>query len=513
MQEHIRRAHPEYYIPKLPATKESFELMINSPPHERPPQDTHGNPLTLPQHPQHSDPSGLSPAFNLDHAAGLNPYEGYHNEGYHNTFGPHDGGYYPAADAGHDPDAAAIMQSMQQAAARSSDEYRRGSIIPAASAAAALASLHNYRPDPEWGSDNLQVDLPIPYPAFQLSPTNTEADFLQNFYADQNSDMKTNHFNVDPALEENSFLPDHTGNIPDHGFPPSSAGHDQVGLMSGALTRSPTDRPATQPLQRSLSRTHGNRPRKSSLTQARLAKHERRRSKELAKRSSGDRKAFSAEPSASALQGKRWEDLIDAAASATEEEGSRDLTPVSVDLNTCLDRFSVDDLQIPASPYQSPQVASRTSLPPFALGSQFQSTPFQASPLNRALTPPAADPGLPDLQNFPSVESTLSTNLSHSHHNSADSTGSQFQIMNPNSMDSNNTSPMFTGQPQIQIYCAGCRKLSVLKESYACTNCICGLCGNCVEAIINGQSRGRMSMCPRCNGMDSSFKPFQLDLR
>lgn len=41
-----------------------------------------------------------------------------------------------------------------------------------------------------------------------------------------------------------------------------------------------------------------------------------------------DRKAFSAEPAAAAaIMGKRWEDLIDAAASATEED-SRDLTPV-----------------------------------------------------------------------------------------------------------------------------------------------------------------------------------------
>jgi len=39
---------------------------------------------------------------------------------------------------------------------------------------------------------------------------------------------------------------------------------------------------------------------------------------------------FSNEPTPAALYGKRWEDLIDAATSATEEEGSRDLTPVSV---------------------------------------------------------------------------------------------------------------------------------------------------------------------------------------
>jgi hypothetical protein len=61
-----------------------------------------------------------------------------------------------------------------------------------------------------------------------------------------------------------------------------------------------------------------------------MAKHERKRSKENAKRNSGDRKIFSNEPTPAALYGKRWEDLVDAAASATEEEGSRDLTPVSV---------------------------------------------------------------------------------------------------------------------------------------------------------------------------------------
>ncbi|KAK1072334.1 hypothetical protein LTR74_002646 [Friedmanniomyces endolithicus] len=523
MQEHIRRAHPEYYIPKLPATKESFELMITSPPHERPLQDTHGNAVQLPppsqqqqqqhqQHQQHSDPSGLSPVFNLDPGAGLSSFEGYH------ALGSHDGGYYTAGDA----EAAAIYSSMQ-AQQRSSDEYRRGSLIPAASAAAALAQLHYHRPDSaDWGGDNNNIGQVITFPSMQISPTITEADFLQNFYADQHNDMK-NHFHVDPALEDASFnLPDSGVAMTDHSSYPVSSSHEHGGLLPSSLAHSPPDRtPTLPPLQRSLSRPHGSssgRPRKSSLLgqQARLGKHERRKSKDLAKRSSGDRKAFSAEPSAAALYGKRWEDLIDAATSATEEEGSRDLTP------------------IPASPYQSPQNASRTSLPPFAMGSQFQS--FQASPLNRALTPPAPeeDPHLEDLQPFPSVDSSLSSSLSHHphhhhhHHSSADSTGSQFHIMHAASMDNSTSSPTTnnnlysagasTAAPHasaatVQIYCAGCRRLCVLKESYACTNCICGLCGNCVEAIISGQSRGRMSMCPRCNGMDSGFKPFQLDLR
>jgi hypothetical protein len=40
MQEHIRRAHPTHYISKLPATEESFALMISTPPSERPREST-----------------------------------------------------------------------------------------------------------------------------------------------------------------------------------------------------------------------------------------------------------------------------------------------------------------------------------------------------------------------------------------------------------------------------------------------------------------------------------------
>lgn len=353
MQEHIRRAHPEYYIPKLPATKESFELMITSPPHEHPPPDqpipqhNYSHAVHPHTHHQHhpSDPTALEPTFHLDPSgAGLS--SSFDQGGY--GLGTHDGGYYTAGDA----EAATIYNSMQAQQQRSSDEYiRRGSLIPAASAAQLLTQLHYHRPDSSsgqhlhdgggagggggggWMGPN-DLGQVISFPSIQMSPTVTEADFLQNFYADQVASghgLKTssNHFHVDPALEDGTFMPDHTGLHDPTSFPSSSA-MDQSGLLPSSLARSPPDRHTSSlpPLQRSLSRSH-NRPRKSSLTQqARLAKHERKRSRELAKRSSGDRKAFSAEPSAAALYGKRWEDLIDAATSATEEEGSRDLTPV-----------------------------------------------------------------------------------------------------------------------------------------------------------------------------------------
>lgn len=42
-----------------------------------------------------------------------------------------------------------------------------------------------------------------------------------------------------------------------------------------------------------------------------------------------ERKALSAEPQTAAwVQGKRWEDLIEAATSATEVDDDRDITPV-----------------------------------------------------------------------------------------------------------------------------------------------------------------------------------------
>jgi hypothetical protein len=70
-----------------------------------------------------------------------------------------------------------------------------------------------------------------------------------------------------------------------------------------------------------------------------------------------------------------------------------------------------------------------------------------------------------------------------------------------------------TYQAPVQIYCAGCHRLSVLRDSYACTECICGICKDCVDAISSEQSRRRMAGCPKCAAIGGKFKPFQLDLR
>jgi hypothetical protein len=136
---------------------------------------------------------------------------------------------------------------------------------------------------------------------------------------------------------------------------------------------------------------------------------------------------------------------------------------------------------------------SRSSLPPFA-ASHLQS--YTASPLHKALTPPP--PELVDFHPFPSVESSIESGTS----------GINFHMPSQGLSDS---SPTYLHP--VQIYCAACRKLSVLKESYACSECICGFCQDCVDVLVSEQNRGRSAKCPKCGAVGGKFKPFQLDIR
>lgn len=150
-------------------------------------------------------------------------------------------------------------------------------------------------------------------------------------------------------------------------------------------------------------------------------------------------------------------------------------------------------MQVPQSPQYSPHLSNRLSLPPF-VATQFQS--YTASPLQKALTPPPPDTS--DLQPFPSVESSIESSQS----------GQNFHIPSQGLSDS---SPTYAHP--VQIYCAACRRLSILKESYACSECICGLCQDCVDVLVSEQTRGRTARCPRCGAVGGKFKPFQLDIR
>lgn len=117
MQEHIRRAHPEHYISKLPATEESFLLMINTPPSDRAQGQT----------------SAGSPHTSRNIQGGVDSTKGY----------PHDrhGHAYLRDD------------SSAPGTPRNMDELSGVSMLPAASAAAALAQLGGQKIEPEWDSE------------------------------------------------------------------------------------------------------------------------------------------------------------------------------------------------------------------------------------------------------------------------------------------------------------------------------------------------------------------------
>jgi hypothetical protein len=148
---------------------------------------------------------------------------------------------------------------------------------------------------------------------------------------------------------------------------------------------------------------------------------------------------------------------------------------------------------------QSPVSIQRSSLPPFS-SQQNAFASYQASPLQRALTPPSYNPEAPEP--FPSVESGESGDNFH-----IESRG----LLSDSSPGGLGYPPSSSSSQNTQIYCAACQGVSMLRESYACTECICGLCQACVDVLMGEQ--GARRKCPRCATIGGRFKPFQLDIR
>jgi hypothetical protein len=120
----------------------------------------------------------------------------------------------------------------------------------------------------------------------------------------------------------------HNNDITSEPFPTMNSSRPRE-LLPPILSTSPPGRSSTLP---PIQRHAPTRPRKASMSKrAREPQHNRQKSREklLGRRMSYDRKAYSAEPSSHlSAYGKRWEDLIDAATSATEDV-DEDRTPVS----------------------------------------------------------------------------------------------------------------------------------------------------------------------------------------
>ncbi|CAK7273394.1 hypothetical protein SEPCBS119000_005631 [Sporothrix epigloea] len=272
MQEHIRRAHPGHYISKLPATEESFMLMINTPPSERPPSQQNAGPA----HGDLADGAGTTI---------VNGHSAHNSTGHAEVYQSQTKPFF------HNPKHGSL------GIPSNSEEFVAGSMPPAASAAAALAQLHSHKPDREWDEGEWISDTEkghMSHSSIELPPIR-----LPN-----------------PDLHSESFA--------------SIGSIRQRELLPSILSNSPPGRSSTlPPLQRHLGSA---RPRKQSVTKrAREMHHKKQKSRGFASdwlrriqndsavdrlRPGGPLKAMSAEPHDF---GKRWEDLIDAAASATED--------------------------------------------------------------------------------------------------------------------------------------------------------------------------------------------------
>lgn len=202
-------------------------------------------------------------------------------------------------------------------------EYAQGGMLApagAASAAQALASLHNHKIErDEWDSEPVRL---LPLPDNKLNKIlgkrkGEEVNHGQDWHSDTESHTKGMRTSIElPPLRRQNPTSD-----------PYNPLNDRPRNHLSALLNSPPGRSSTlPPIQR---HPPGARPRKGSISK-REGKGRSRESQLQAhmRRMSYDRKAFSAEPSAQ--YGKRWEDLIDAATSATEDVND-DRTPVSLD--------------------------------------------------------------------------------------------------------------------------------------------------------------------------------------
>lgn len=195
---------------------------------------------------------------------------------------------------------------------------------------------------------------------------------------------------------------------------------------------------------------------------------------------------------------------------------------------------------------------NRNSLPPSLqpsslapLRRSYHGSSYTESPLQKSLTPPPLDMHRSrdsDLEPFPSIEPALDSASTVSGKNfhmsasglpsSANSDSSPLNHlhnhMRPQHRFSNPTPSTFRHR-DIQIYCANCNRAWPVQECYACTECICGVCRECVGMFIssppmsishpiNSPNKAPTSHpgprgCPTCRTVGGKWKTFQLDFR
>jgi hypothetical protein len=188
--------------------------------------------------------------------------------------------------------------------------------------------------------------------------------------------------------------------------------------------------------------------------------------------------------------------------------------------------------QIPQSPNHqratTAEAVKRSSLPPGFRPPSHMQQQYHASPLQNALTPPPPDV-LEANEPFPSVESSLDSALSgHNFHIPASGLSASGSIQNDTSPlqhqshhhHHSQSSSLGSRSDSLEVFCASCGRSWLLKSCFACTECICACCSECVGQIISspvvtvqpGFAPVRRG-CPRCGVMGGKWKRFQLDFR
>ena len=131
-----------------------------------------------------------------------------------------------------------------------------------------------------------------------------------------------------------------------------------------------------------------------------------------------------------------------------------------------------------------PGQGKRSSLPPGFR--HLQHHQYNASPLQRTLTPPPPDVlGPNDPEPFPSVESLESAGSGQNFHisasglpTSASSNDQTSPLAHHNPYQHSQSSSFGSKSELLEIYCASCGRPWLLKNSWVCSECICGICGS-----------------------------------
>ena len=137
--------------------------------------------------------------------------------------------------------------------------------------------------------------------------------------------------------------------------------------------------------------------------------------------------------------------------------------------------------------------SKRSSLPPgFRHLQQQHSHQYNASPLQRALTPPPPDIlGPNDPEPFPSVESLESAGSGQNFHISASglpTSASSNDQASPlqaryNPYQHSQSSSFGSKSDVLGIYCTSCGRPWLLRDSFVCTSCISAVCSTCLGNV------------------------------